>query len=354
MQLPPPVHGQSMVNSFINSSQLIKSKFEYRVISLNFADLLNMGHISLKKLTKMIKYMLVLLYQLILYRPDLIYFTISHKGGAFYRDCLYVLILKTFRCRIVYHLHGKGIKENLDNFWKKKLYKLVFKNTTAIVLADILRYDVEAIDSNCSIFTVANGIPKATLPQPDKRGKVRLLYLSNLVLTKGVFVLIEALNILKERCIEFEAVFVGDKVKSIPIEVFWGKIKAYGLENYVKYLGPLYGDEKNIQLVNADIFVFPTYNDCFPLVILESMRAGIPIVSTVEGAIPNIVDDGITGFLVQKMNTMELADRLEELISNDELRVKMGKKGLQKFEQNYTVDVFEKKLVALLTEVASL
>ena len=71
------------------------------------------------------------------------------------------------------------------------------------------------------------------------------------------------------------------------------------LNDIVKVSGPKYGEEKFREFQRADIFVFPTYYEVFGLVILEAMQYSLPVVSTFEGAIPDIVVENETGFLVE-------------------------------------------------------
>ena len=97
---------------------------------------------------------------------------------------------------------------------------------------------------------------------------------------------------------------------------------------------------------DADIFVFPTYyhNECFPLVILEAMEQGLPVISTNAGAIPDIIDNGNSGYTVEKSNPSSLASAIELLIKDPELCISMGKAGRKLFEEKFTEEVFEKKM----------
>jgi len=353
MQLPPPVHGQSVVNSIVDSSKAIREKFDYKAIPLRFADLLNLGKFSFKKILKMLLYCFVIIGHLMVFRPKLVYFTITHIGAPFYRDCVFVFILKLFRKKIVFHLHGKGIKNNLDSSFKRFLYRNVFKNCSIIVLAESLKYDIESIAENCNIYTLANGLPgpDQTCNSKNQSAFPELLFLSNIEITKGVFTLLDSLEILKKNRIEFKAVFAGGLVKSISLLDFERQIETKELKDFVSYVGPVYGEDKSKILNKADVFVFPTYNDCFPLVILEAMQDGLPVVSTFEGAIPDIVDDGVTGFLVPQKNPQALAEKLKILINNPELRLKMGEAGRKKFFEKYTVDKFENNLVDIFNKI---
>ena len=92
--------------------------------------------------------------------------------------------------------------------------------------------------------------------------------------------------------------------------------------------------------------MFPTFysNECFPLVILEAMEYGLPVVSTNEGGIQDIILDGKTGYVVEKHNPAALATALEHLINDPGLRTRMGNAGRKRFEEAFTEEVFEKRI----------
>jgi glycosyltransferase involved in cell wall biosynthesis len=113
------------------------------------------------------------------------------------------------------------------------------------------------------------------------------------------------------------------------------------LTDSVKYLGPKYGKEKNTIIGNSDILLYPSLNDAFPLVLIEFMRDGHPIIATREGAISEIIEDGTTGFLVDKSKPYQLAEKVEILFNDRALLKKMGQAARSKYEQKYTLNIFE-------------
>lgn len=114
--------------------------------------------------------------------------------------------------------------------------------------------------------------------------------------------------------------------------------------------GRKYGEDKHTFLKNADMFVFPTFypNECFPLVLLEAMQHNLPCVSTTEGGIPGIIDEDKTGFLVPKHDAETLAEKIQTLLSDAALRQRMGESGREKFEKEFTLEVFEKRMAEIL------
>ena len=121
------------------------------------------------------------------------------------------------------------------------------------------------------------------------------------------------------------------------------------------YHGRKYGKDKEAFFCSADVFVFPTFyhNECFPLVLLEAMEHGLPCISTTEGGIPGIIEDGQTGYLVPKHDAQALAEKMQILLFDTDLRCNMGKNGRDKFEREFTLDRFEKRMCGILEELVN-
>ena len=177
----------------------------------------------------------------------------------------------------------------------------------------------------------------------------RLLFLSNLIPSKGVYVLLDACKVLRERGLQFVCDFVGGETKEIDRATFETAVKERGLGNHVIYHGPQYGEDKHRFFMNADVFVQPTFDDCFPLTLVEAMQYSLPIASTDVGAIPDMVQDGVNGFVCKQQDVDSLVNALEQLITNPALRQQMGEAGYQRYKELYTLEAFEKRFVELLS-----
>ena len=110
---------------------------------------------------------------------------------------------------------------------------------------------------------------------------------------------------------------------------------------------------KDTVLSNTDIFAFPTFykDECFPLGLLEALRWSLPVITTNEGAITEIVKENVNGYIIEQHNSLALADKLEILINNPNIRKQMGAAGRSKFEKEFTLDVFENKMAYLLNDI---
>jgi glycosyltransferase involved in cell wall biosynthesis len=313
-----------------------------------------LGTFTFSKVLKLVIYCFQLTVYLIVYRPDLVYFSFCPVGTAFYKDLSIVILLKLFRVRIVHHLHVKGIPiGDLRSKWKQRLYEFAFKNAGVICLTEKLEKEVEGLTDE--IFTVNNGIPDNFFPElmnRDINRPTQILFLSNLIRSKGIITFLEALHLLHKRGVRFQACIVGSSADVTDDEVN-AFLLNHELKNNVSLLGALFGNEKFSVFRKSDIFVFPTFykREAFPLVILEAMQFQLPVISTYEGAIPEIVDDGETGFLITADDIKGLADRIEYLVVNGEQRVKMGKAARKKFEEKYTFSLFEENMCAVFNKI---
>lgn len=234
-------------------------------------------------------------------------------------------------------------------------YRRIFKNTYVILLAKELYPDIQKYVLEKNIYYCPNGIPQTNL-DGYKRTSVHtpytFLFLSNMIETKGVVELLKACSVLSKKGVIYTCNFVG-KWSTVTEERFYDFVKEFCIEENVNYLGAKYNEDKISELRNADSLVFPTYypGECFPLVLIEAMEYSLPCISTIEGGIPSLINDGGTGFLVQSKDTDALADKMLWLIEHQEEGLLMGKKGRNRFLDNFTLDIFEHRMIDILSAV---
>lgn len=353
LHLPPPVHGASMVSKRMKNSSIINSSFEANYINLATSfNLEDIGKHSQGKLRAVLKIQKNIVKTLFKTNYDLCYMTLTSKGPGFYKDLLIVILLKLFRKNVVFHFHNKGVKENSSNWLKKLCYNFVFNNTKCILLSPLLYDDIARYVEKEDVYFCANGIPEIEIVSKREISNetVSFLFLSNMMKSKGVFTLLKACQILAAKNLNFECNFVGDW-SDIDEITFSSKVKSLGLSNKVFAHGKKYDADKNPYLEKANVFIHPTHEDCFPLVLLEAMQYNLAIIATDEGAIPEIVINGESGFVIEKKNTKELANKMEKFIKNPELSTKMGNEGNRLYKESFTFQTFEKRMISILNNV---
>lgn len=359
LHLPPPIHGAALVGKQIKDSEQINGEFIGRFLNLSTSR--SIQEIGTSGITKIVRYFSLILsfVKLILFfRPDLVYITLNAKGVGFYKDSIFAIVALLFRKKVVYHFHNKGVRDRQDKFFDNILYRILFRKAYVILLSPFLYKDVSKYIGKGRVYFCPNGIADIAdgssvrgLARTTKGENTRnLLFLSNLIRTKGVFVLLEALAILKEKNVDFFCVFVGGE-GDISANAFENKRKELGLSAFVTYVGKKYEGERTEYFRSADMFILPTMNDCFPLVLLEALQFSLPVVSTVEGAIPEIIENGVNGYLASPNNPDDLAEKIEHLLKNPEERLMMQQENRAKYENRFSLPVFENKLINILTAI---
>jgi glycosyltransferase involved in cell wall biosynthesis len=350
VQLPPPVHGVSVINKLIYTSQIINQGFDTHLLEIRFSNRINqLRRLNIRKIHQFLKLILNLIREIRSIRPDVIYFSIMPVGKGFLRDLFFVIIIKWFRIIPVYHLHNKGIARNSELWFLRQIYQYVFRDSYIIHLSrSLYEHEMSRLKLKKSKFRIIpNGITLLKPAETEEQSSVtNLLYLSNLFPQKGIFNLIEIYNILEKKCPDTILSVVGGFPYRKTHRQVMKLINKYNLEKKVLLKGPKYGKHKTREYNQADIFVYPTSfrQECFPLVILEAMQSGLPIIASDEGAISEIIDNDINGIVIQNWTAESFSEKIAVLIQDSDLRSKLGENAKKKFTENYTIHNLEKNM----------
>lgn len=358
LHLPPPLHGASQIGESLKNSKYINHSISCSYINLSTSKTIDdIGKGGFVKLCRFTLLLSQLFWRLLTWRPNFCYVTPTSAGMGFYKDLPVIGIIKIFGVKTIYHYHNKGISTRQNHFPENLLYRFVFKNSCVILLSKHLYQDIQKYVPENRVYYCPNGIPelKDNIEKSENKSAYpvpHVLFLSHLLKSKGVLVLVDACVLLKERKLDFKCTIAGGNAEMTRTELE-SRVEHKNLMQQISVIGPKHGQEKLNLLKSADIFAHPSFNDCMPLVLLEAMQFSIPVISTFEGAIPDIVDDGITGFLVPQRDAKALADKLELLIKDPALRQQMSVAGREKFDREFTLDRFERRLAEILDTIAN-
>ncbi len=269
--------------------------------------------------------------------------------------------------RVIYRIGGWAFNDPRPS-WQKKLILFLEKKTSQykdkiIVNCQFdldcgLKYKVASAEKLIKIY---NGIDPASidfLPKDQARHALAINVLrshlktlvigtiANFYKTKGLEYLIKAAaEMTKARPLSADkgrafVAIIGDGEERKNLEKL---IKEYKLEDRIKLLGRIPDARKYLKAF--DVFVLPSLKEGFPWAILEAMSAGVPIVATKVGAVPEIIENNQSGFLVEPGNSQVLAKKITELINNPELQnkfVKNANQRLPQFSQQKMLEQFKK------------
>lgn len=262
--------------------------------------------------------------------PDLVA-THSSKAGWIGR-----IVARMLRIPVTFTAHGWAFTEGVSPK-AARLYRLAERCTG--FLADrviaVSRYDRELAIRNRivppnKILTIHNGIPDipvTALADPE-RHPPRLVMVARFEAPKDHRTVVEALARLTDR--DWTLDLIGDGPLRRETEQLVARL---GLGSRIRFLGVR--KDVHQQLAQAQVFVLISNWEGFPLSILEAMRAGLPVVASNVGGVSEAVFHGETGFTVPRGDIMTLRKYLEELITRPHLRLALGRRGRQVFEERF-------------------
>jgi glycosyltransferase involved in cell wall biosynthesis len=163
---------------------------------------------------------------------------------------------------------------------------------------------------------------------------------------KAIVYLSRALALLQKDTSSFRLEIAGSGPERYALE---REVQSHCLGNRVRFLGW----EADLMRLMAgwDIYVQPSVGEPFGITALEAMAAGLPVVATRAGGLPELVEDGRTGWLVPPRDPGALADRLGALLLNPEQRRRMGAAGRERARQNFSVDRMVESISNIYDEV---
>jgi len=280
--------------------------------------------------------------------PPLIHINTSFNRWAFWRDSTYLLISKIFQKKVFFQIHGGELNEfcSFSFYLTKVLVKQILKAPELIAVLSSAQKK--------PFVEIALGKKVKVFPNPVELDKFRhrkncradfnipndyivvLFIAANFYRNKGVMELLQAIPLVANKHEKVLFVFVGGGKEKDSMVQFCQKER---IENYVTFTGHVTSDVIAHLLSSSDMLALPSYTEGFPLVILEAMASGLPIVATPVGAIPEVIEDGKNGFLVKPKDHIALANKIVWLIENKDARKKMGHRNIEKIQSKYDLNI---------------
>ena len=189
----------------------------------------------------------------------------------------------------------------------------------------------------------ASFLPPVIVPIPNRP---RLVNIGRLAEQKGQLLLVEAAAQLRDQGVEFELIIVGDGPMRSEIE---RQIDRFDLRKQVRITGFLSNHAVRQELQAARALVLPSFAEGLPVVIMESLAGGRPVISTYIAGIPELVEHRVNGWLVPAGSVESLVDAMAEALAADPSKLEqMGRNGAAKVASRHDVHVEAEKLADLL------
>lgn len=345
---PPPVHGVAVMTGEMVDALGNLGRFAGLVDTRDSRPLSTIGKLDATNVVLALRHTGSLWRTLARSPGAGVYLPISQRTWGFVRDMVLVAVVRSMRRGLIIHLHGGYLQTfygESSRLMRWAIRAVLRQANEAWSLTPALTSEFAGLVPDDRVRCVANvvrdplGPDQALQGREGREGEVlNVLYLANLHPEKGCFDLLAALRQLGAAAAGWEVRLVGGAEQPVAelLQKEIASLPAGGAE--VKLMGHLTGEEKDLQYRWADLFVYPTYYplEGQPLVLLEAMAAGLPVISTRHGGIPETVRDGVEGLLVEPREIEALAGAMSSLAADSGTRERLARDARRRYEAEFS------------------
>jgi glycosyltransferase involved in cell wall biosynthesis len=358
--LPPPLGGVQLVMEMQLRSSLAR-EFDLHVVDISKRQLRwAVETRTWKTPLYFVRDFSRLLRALVHLRPDAV---LVHATASlsFLRDWVFMLTARLAGAKVICHYHGT-LHARFPSC-ETRSGRLIGRCLMAaahrvVVLGQTYqremgrawrRDDIVWAPNMADVALFRNAPPGAPAPWLT-RGDRAVLFVGRLSAPKGIHDLFDAVPQVLARHPEAKFVLVGVAESDALEPVIRAEVERRGIAPRVTFLGALAGAQKAAAFVSAQMVVLPSWTEGFPLVIPEAMAAGLPVIATAVGAIPDFVQDGEDGFLVAPRDPRALADRICRLLEDEGLRRRISERVRERAPREFAIESGCGKVAALVRE----
>lgn len=272
------------------------------------------------------------------------------ERGSVYRKAALLAATKLAGGRVLLHLHAAQIMQlhSAMGGRGRALLRWMFRSADhTVVLGEVWRRWVSetfAVRPQ-RISIVYNGVPATatkTRTVPDD-GRFRLLFVGNLLERKGVADLLRAFAAPALQARDIHLTMAGGG----PVDHYRGIAESLGISSRVTFTGWVSQDDARTLMVNSDALILPAYDEGLPLVILEALATGTPVICTPVGSIPEVLEDRHNALFVTPGNEAEIAAAILALMDDPALGQRIAASGSALYDRLFTMEAFARSIGAL-------
>lgn len=310
----------------------------------------NSDYGSFKNIALFLSSLMKIFFDCIFNRFELIHIHVASRG-SFFRKSLILLTCKLFGKKAILHLHGAEFKLfylRESNKLKQWYIRMVFhKANKVIVLGKSWQsWITSTLNVSASrVHVVYNSVDSQVQPMTNFESK-DIIFLGRVGQRKGVEDLLNAFKKVKLEVPEASLKIGGD-----------GELDTYkkyvekNLITGVTFLGWVGPIEKVKLLQQATIYTLPSYNEGFPMGVIEAMSFGVPVVASDVGGIPDAIPDETKGFTIKPGDVSALSEKLICLLKDACLHSNISQSSFSFFNSNFSRDITEKEIVSIYEEL---
>ncbi len=270
---------------------------------------------------------------MVLPRMDILHVNMA-ADASFYRKRIFINTAAFFHKKILIHQHGGDFQgfyyDRTAPKGRAGICRTLNKAQVFVVLSSQWAEFFASLVEGNKITVLQNAVYLPADGKQDYAGR-NLLFLGRLCKEKGIGELLTVLPRIAERFPDLK-LYLGGTWADPELQK-----KAEELADQVIYLGWIGSAEKQAYMDTCSIFVLPTYFEGQPMSLLEAMAAGMAVLTTAVGGIPQIIDNGVHGILVAPQDPKSLAEGLTALLEDEESRRRYGRAARNRAEEDYDI-----------------
>lgn len=358
--LPPPIGGMATYyQTLLHSSLAENVAYEFVQTSTHERELSSSGRASFNNLRSAVQDCLRFIKAVRSFRPELAHIGTAF-GLSFLKHAVCVLAAHWMGCRVLLHPHCSiaVLYTDKSKYWRW-FFRQVIRRTNGVLVLSQEWLQLSSLVPGSRVYHLSNPVDtEAYLPifeqrmtQPHFNNPINIFYLGYLGKAKGSFEIVDAAALIRSRGVEVCIDLVGSELTPGELTLLQERVRAAGLEGVVRLNQPAFGAEKLEYLKRADIFIYPSYHEGVPMAVLEAMACGLPVIATRVGGLPDLVQDGANGILIDPRQPAQLADAICRLVQDASLCQSMGEKSRQFVSEKYSLQRHVSQLVHIYEQV---
>lgn len=282
------------------------------------------------------------------FRPDLVHIHFAEDTSC-YRKAVILFLAKLMRKKVVGHCHAANFDKFHDASFVNRILLTRFLNNLdmIIVLSTSWQRLVLTYTENRKTVILYNPVNYAIFqdsrPWEHDSSVMTILFAGRIGARKGTFDILNAIPAIITQFPDVRFIFAGDgEVKKVT-EI----AKKMGIQDNTFFPGWISGAEKYRFFMDADIYLLPSYEEGIPVSILEAMAAGLPIITTAIGGIPDAVEDGVNGYFVSPGDSGAIARKTIQLLGAPALRKEIGLNNKNKIKEIFDINGIVEQLLTV-------
>jgi glycosyltransferase involved in cell wall biosynthesis len=278
-------------------------------------------------------------------------------GRELLKQSAVLVAARLTRCPSILRIHGGDFdrvyaRESRSRKWITRF--ILRLPSRVVLLSEGWEKVVRGIEPRVRSSVIQNSVSSDELESMGRRrpDTQDVLFLANLCERKGHFDALDAAALVRRSFPEVRFRFAGVERDLGALAELQAHAARLGLENTACFLGAVSGEAKAREITNASILILPSHTEAMPISIMEGMAAALPVVATRVGAIPEMIQDEQTGFLIPPRDPESLARQIVRLLGDRRLREEVGERARAFARTHWDKDVVARRSASLFAEIS--